>query len=89
MTGHANKQHFLHSQGVLLIAEAAGHDANSVARGSCKGHADCVRFIPASGFSVDTTEHGGPPALHAAAGHGDQAINKQLLDSGADIEGKR
>ena len=40
-------------------------------------------------FAVDTRSFDGHTALHSAAGHGQQAVTKLLLNSGADIEADR
>ena len=53
-----------------------------------EGHAECVRFILACGFPVESKETGGQTALHAAVQSGKLAVIKLLLNSGADIEAR-
>lgn len=48
-------------------------------------HAGIIALLLAAGTPVDTTQHGGYTALHAAANAGDPASLEVLLTSGADV----
>ena len=86
LNGRMELLRFLHSHGATFIAEAGNRMHTALHQAAVNGHAECVRFILACGFNVDTKVAKGATALHAAARHGYQAITQLLLDSGANIE---
>ena len=83
---HVDLLRFLHAQGPLFIAEAGGQVKTAL------HDTECVRYILACGFDVDTRESNNLTpshcitALHCAAEHGHSATIELLLNSGADIE---
>ena len=84
--GHGDMLRFLHAQGASFTAAVGGKKNTALHHVAASGHFECVKFMLACGFAVDTKDSSDKTALHSAAHTGATATIELLLDSGAYIE---
>ena len=85
---HIDIMRYLYAQAAPFTVESGGQRNTALHEAAIKGHTECVRFILACGFAIETRKTDGVTALHMAAEGGRTAVIELLLDSGADIEAK-
>ncbi len=84
--GHASLAAYLLAVGADPLARSVNALENLPIHAAAAGrHAGIIALLLAAGTPVDTTQHGGYTALHAAANAGDLASLEVLLTSGADV----
>ena len=86
MHSHIDVMRYLHARGAPFIVEAQGQMTTALHSAAACGLTECVRFILACGFEIQTQMPFDLTALHIAAQADQREVIQLLLDSGADIE---